>query len=80
MYEYDGQLSIFDCINDGKPCRYRFKRYIGQKVRIMFGAYPGTVKVGTITGIDEYYSTVKIGGREFVGTPYNLSEVEDVRM
>ena len=78
MKQTEGQLTIFDIQNDGKPCRYSFKRYLGQKVRMMFGTYPGAVKVGTITGIDEYYSTVKIGGREYVGTPYNLSEVEDV--
>lgn len=74
MRQIEGQLTIFDIHNDGKPCRYRFKRYLGQKVKMMFGTYPGTVRTGTITGIESYYTMVRIGGRVYVGTPYNLSE------
>lgn len=74
MRQIEGQLTIFDIHNDGKPCRYSFKRYLGQKVRMMFGAYPGIVRTGTITEIGPYYTMVRIGGRVYAGTPYNLSE------
>ena len=71
-----GQMSIFDTIEDGAPCRYRFKRYIGQRVRMMFGAYPGIVREGTVTEIKPYYTTVRIGGMKYAGTPYNLTEAQ----
>lgn len=70
----EGQLTIFDAFTDNRPCRYRFKRFIGQKVRMMFGAYPGEIRRGVITEIGPYYTTVMIGRKEYAATPYNLSE------
>ena len=78
-----GQLTVFDIGTeaDRRPCRYRFKRYVGQKVRMMFGAYPGIVRVGRIREIsDSYYTIVRIGNRDFVGTPYNLSPADEGSM
>jgi len=74
-----GQLSIFDIIPDGKrrPCDYHFKRYIGQRVRLMFGSYfDHDVREGVIKEIiDHYFTLVRINGRDYIGTPYSLSEV-----
>ena len=73
-----GQLSIFDCFHDGAPCRYRFKRYVGQKVRIMIGAYiHATFKVGIIEKIEPYYTHVRCGHELLVATPTSLSEVNE---
>lgn len=71
-----GQLSIFDdMVPEGRPCKYAFRRYIGQRVRLMIGAYPGRILHGVITRIDnEYYTTIEVDGKEYVGTPYDLSE------
>lgn len=71
-----GQMTIFDLIDDGAPCRYRFKRYVGQKVRIMIGAYPGRIYTGTVVRILDYFTYVRTKNGIMVGTPYNLSEEE----
>ena len=75
----NGQLSMFDWHpnEERKPCHYRFKRYVGQEVQMMFGAYKwATFKTGVITYIGPYYTGVRINGRDYAGTPYNISPVE----
>lgn len=73
-----GQLTIFDTYTDNKPCRYKFKRYIGQKVRVMIGPWRDqNFKTGTITKIEPYYTRVRCGRKEYSATPYSLTEVKD---
>lgn len=75
-----GQLTIFDWLggyDDRRPCRYRFRRYVGQRVRIMIGSYyDNDIRPATVVKVDDPYYTI-VGddnGREYVGTPYSLSE------
>lgn len=70
----DGQLSIFD-VHDGKlrPCDYKFKRYIGQKVRFNCSCGDGGEHV--ITGIEEYYTILDDG--RWVGTPTTIHSAEE---
>ena len=64
----DGQYTIWDIQGPTKkPCEYSFPRYIGQKVRFFRDG-----KVGTVTEIGPYYTTVNIGGREYAGTPTTI--------
>ncbi len=74
--EMKGQYSMFDLTPlPNAPCNYKFQRYIGQKVRMMIDVYPVKIVHGVITKIDTaYYTTVDVDGKEYVGTPYNLSE------
>ena len=46
-------MTIFDLVNDGKPCRYKFQRHLGQKVEFW-----RTGIVGKIVEIREYYTIV----------------------
>ena len=72
------QLSIFDWHpNEGqKPYHYRFHRYVGQKVRMMIGAsINATFLTGTIKRIDQYYTFVRVGRKEYAATPYNLAPI-----
>lgn len=62
-----GQMNIFDLVNDGKPCRYKFQRSLGQKVEFW-----RTGKFGIIVEIREYYTIVKSDGKLLVGTPYDI--------
>lgn len=71
----DGQLSIFDVRDDDEkspPSAYRFKRYLGQKVR--FSHHCGDNQEHTVTGIERYY-TILDNGR-WVGTPTTIYPVE----
>ena len=70
----NGQITIFDTNEKTRPCDYRFKRYIGQMVRVHGG------KVGRITGIDKYYTYVKIEpGKTVIGTPHDMIPIEEVK-
>lgn len=62
-----GQMTIFDLVNDGKPCRYKFQRHLGQKVEFW-----RTGIVGKIVEIREYYTIVTVKGKLLVGTPYDI--------
>ena len=68
------QYTIYDMNieTDRRPCRYKFHRYIGQKVRTRFG-------ICTITNINgPYYTDMKDEkGRLLVGTPHDISPVEE---
>jgi hypothetical protein len=68
----DGQLGIYDFVVDSsRPCAYRFKRYIGQRVRFWRSGITGTVKE-----IKPYYTYVETDdGKLLVGSPYELAEV-----
>lgn len=72
------QYSIYDIDieTDRRPCRYRFHRYIGQRVRFRDG------EIGTITEIPGIYYTYIIDrrGRELVGTPTTISPVDEDEM
>lgn len=67
-----GQMNIFDLVNDGKPCRYKFQRSLGQKVEFW-----RTGKFGIIVEIREYYTIVKSDGKLLVGTPYDIRPVSE---
>lgn len=65
----EGQLSLFDIRTGPKrPCDYRFKRYIGQKVglSVTSGDY-----IGKIVGIEPYYTEIEVPGTDctWAGTP-----------
>ena len=65
----EGQLSIFDIGNeeDNRPCRYRFKRYIGQRVMSLHGP-------ARIEKIEQYYTEIRLdNGRLLIGTPHDLT-------
>lgn len=70
----EGQMSLFDIDieQDRRPCRYKFHRYIGQRVNSLHGP-------ATITKIDHtYYTEIRTDdGRDLVGTPHDLSPRED---
>ena len=71
----EGQLSLFDMDNgdDKKPCEYKFKRYIGQKVKNHNGKF-------TIKEIEGYYTIMTKDDekmkREWIGTPHDLAPVD----
>lgn len=72
-----GQMSIFDIHTDHnwKPCEYRFKRYIGQRVRSK--SKYGVQYIGTIVSMEPYYTNIRTDdGREIVGTPYDVEPVK----
>lgn len=75
-----GQMSIFDFLDRPKklrPCDYRFRRYIGQKVQFNHGRdiLPG---IYTVKEIEKYYTIViDEGGRELAGTPTTIFPVDD---
>lgn len=73
-----GQMTIFDMVprKERRPCDYRFKRYIGQRVR--FYRWPGEWSgVYRITAIFPYYTYVKNWkGEELVGTPTTIGPVD----
>lgn len=66
-----GQLTIFDTIEDGAPCRYTFKRYIGQRVVLYRGKRAFR---GVIVEIKDYYTLIQTSEGLRVGTPYDLRE------
>lgn len=71
----DGQLSIFDIRDEAEkpsPSAYRFRRYIGQKVR--FGTHVGDNQEHTVTSIEKYYTILDDG--RWVGTPTTIYPVE----
>lgn len=71
----DGQLSIFDIRDEAvklSPSAYRFRRYIGQKVR--FGSHVGDNQEHTVTSIERYYTILDDG--RWVGTPTTIYPVE----
>lgn len=72
MRKDEGQLSIFDLVKEVKPCVYRFKRYIGQRVEFWREGI-----VGTITEIEPYYTTVATDYGEYIGTPTTICPVDD---
>ena len=77
MKQTPGQMTIFDFIGSGRPCDYKFTRYIGQRVREMIGAYPGKIHHGIIDEIKEYYTIIKTDDhRILAGTPYNVTPEE----
>ena len=74
-----GQLSIFDVDTKekkqwGPASYYRFKRYIGQRVKFWRDG-----ETGTITEIEPYYTIVKpdSGGGDMAGTPTTISPIEE---
>ena len=71
----DGQYSIFDYGNQKhRPCDYRFKRYIGQKVGLSVAS--GEF-VGEVIEIEPYYTTINIKGHGlFAGTPTTIYPIE----
>ena len=68
------QFSVFDMDieTDPRPCRYNFRRYIGQKVRTDHG-------ICTITRINgPYYTDIRSEkGERLVGTPYDIWPIEE---
>ncbi len=66
---YAGQTHIFDLgiEEDRRPCRYKFHRYVGQRIRTSHGR-------GVITKIvSPYYTYFKNDrGEELVGTPHDM--------
>lgn len=72
-----GQYSIFDYTHDDetswRPCDYSFRRYGGQRVRLIGVACGHDVK-GKIHIIDPYYTIVKTDGDFLMcGTPFNTA-------
>lgn len=70
----NGQYSIFDIQpKKRRPCDYKFKRYIGQKVVLYAtsGIYNGTVKT-----IKTYYTIINVHGDEMVGTPSTMAPAD----
>lgn len=75
----EGQLSIFDVHNAEqklRPCEYRFKRFMGQRVRLFVTS---GIVTGRIIGIEPYYTIIKgdKDGIEWAGTPTNTSPLEE---
>lgn len=70
-----GQFTIWDNDKPARPCEYRFRRYIGQRVRCcgMYCSHYG--ETGTIKEIKPYYTIwINDSGKEVVGTPVDLEE------
>ena len=70
----EGQLSIFDIWNPQqrrRPCDYRFKRYLGQKVHISISE--GDF-IGEVIKIEPYYTEIKVKGYPHIlcGTPTTI--------
>ena len=70
------QLTLFDIgiETDNRPCRYKFHRYIGQKVRHKRHG------ICMISNIDHPYYTelhTEKGRHIVMGTPCDISPVED---
>lgn len=68
MAEVTGQITMFD-MQTGRPCDYRFTRYIGQRVRRW-----RTGEIRRITEIFPYYTYLDDGT---VGTPYDICPAEE---
>lgn len=72
-----GQRTVYDdgIENDRRPCRYRFPRYIGQKVY----CYGFPDEVFTIIDIPSGYYTIIVSdkGRQFVGTPTTIWPIRE---
>ena len=62
-----GQLSVFDLLNEGRPCDYSWQREIGQMVELDDGT------IGTITKIEPYYTEVLTKNGLMVGTPTTVA-------
>lgn len=62
-----GQLSVFDLLNEGRPCDYSWQREIGQMVEFDDG------RIGTITKIEPYYTEVLTKDGLLVGTPTTMA-------
>lgn len=72
------QLNLFDNDPKGRPCDYRFMRYIGQRVMLTRGAGKTARPLeGTITNIMPYYTYIKTAEGELVGTPTNVTPMEE---
>ena len=70
-----GQISMFDFLQPEKrrPCDYRFRRYIGQRVGLR--AKEGVFR---ITAIFQYYThVVDDHGKTWIGTPYDIWPVNE---
>ena len=68
-----GQYNFYDLDidQDRRPCRYKFRRYIGQKVKTLHG-------VGVITKIEQYYTVFRLeDGRTLCGTPHDLTPLDE---
>ena len=65
-----GQLSVFDLLNEGRPCDYSWQREIGQMVELDDG------RIGTITKIEPYYTEVLTKDGLLVGTPTTMAPVD----
>ena len=75
--EGDMQLNIFDNASEGRPCDYRFMRYIGQRVILTIGAGRDARPLeGIITNIMPYYTYIKTAEGELIGTPTNVRPME----
>lgn len=73
-----GQMSLFDIHpkdEKPRPCDYKFKRYIGQKVRYSGNAADQGKCIHVITAFEQYYTVLDDG--EWIGTPYNIYPVEE---
>lgn len=68
----EGQYSIFDVVKDTRPCAYRFKRYIGQKVAFWYLNITGTV-----IEIEPYYTIIATDQGTMAGTPTTICPVKD---
>ena len=68
----DGQYTVWDIVGEKKPCDYRFQRYIGQKVKFWRNGI-----VGTVAGIEPYYTKVRTRYGILAGTPTTICPVED---
>ena len=62
-----GQMSVFDLLNEGRPCEYSWQREIGQMVEFDDG------RIGTITRIEPYYTEVLTKNGLMVGTPTTMA-------
>ena len=55
----------------GKPCEYKFKRYIGQ--RVTFGGNNAmTGYTGEIVEMLPYYTIVNVNGRRYAAGPCDI--------
>ena len=65
MNQCVGQLTMFDTHEKQlRPCDYRFRRFVGQRVRRW-----RTGEIMTITEIKPYYTYLSDGS---IGTPYDI--------
>lgn len=68
----EGQLSIFDLPDKTVGYKYKFQRYMGQKVKFW-----RTGEVGKIVAIEPYYTIVETDECIMAGTPTTISPVEE---